>query len=85
LRYVGYPHSAIMQEKALTLEEYLDYLKQFPASGPHLEFSHKAREFEIFYAEPDGENLIEIPERAVYQISGDNDKGLIVTLWKSGS
>ncbi|HWQ78566.1 MAG TPA: D-alanyl-D-alanine carboxypeptidase family protein, partial [Anaerovoracaceae bacterium] len=32
-RYVGYPHSELMTEKALTLEEYTDYLRQFPHRG----------------------------------------------------
>ena len=84
-RYVGYPHSEIMEEKTLTLEEYTDYLKQFPVSGPHLDFSHDAHDFEVFYVPviSGSESVIEVPERAIYQISGDNENSVIVTLWRS--
>lgn len=83
-RYVGYPHSEIMRERASTLEEYMDYLKQFPYQGAHLRFKRDRRDFEIFYApvQPDEEAVIEIPDGVPYQVSGNNEDGVVVTLWR---
>ena len=83
-RYVGYPHSEAMREKAFTLEEYTDYLKQFPYQENHLLFKSHWRDFEIFYV-PVQENkdaLIEIPEGIPYQVSGNNEDGVVLTLWR---
>ncbi|NLV17356.1 MAG: M15 family metallopeptidase [Syntrophomonadaceae bacterium] len=83
-RYVGYPHSEMMQERALTLEEYTDYLKQFPYRDIHLFFKSNRRDFEIFYVpvQPDKEVAIDIPVGIPYQISGNNQDGVVVTLWR---
>lgn len=84
-RYVGYPHSEIMKEKMLTLEEYTDYLKQFPYHDTHFTFTQKGHCFEIFYVLilPDMVSVIEIPDATPYQISGNNDGGVLVTLWRA--
>lgn len=84
-RYVGYPHSETMKERALTLEEYTDYLKQFPYQGNHLRFKSNWRDFEIFYVpvQDDKEAIIEIPDNIPYQVSGNNEDGVVVTLWKN--
>ena len=34
-RYVGLPHATIMNTHGFCLEEYLDYLKDFPYEGRH--------------------------------------------------
>lgn len=83
-RYVGYPHSEIMKERALTLEEYTDYLKQFPHQGAHMRLRRNGRDFEIFYVpvEHDKEAVIEIPDGVPYQASGNNEDGIVVTLWR---
>jgi D-alanyl-D-alanine dipeptidase/carboxypeptidase len=83
-RYVGYPHSEAMKEKAFTLEEYTDYLKQFPYGNRHLYFKSHWRDFEIFYT-PVQENkdaIAEIPDDIPYQASGNNEDGVVITLWK---
>ena len=83
-RYVGYPHSEAMRAREFTLEEYTDYLKLFPYQGNHLRFEGNMREFEIFYV-PVGdkeEALIEIPDNIPYQVSGNNEGGMVVTLWR---
>jgi zinc D-Ala-D-Ala dipeptidase/carboxypeptidase len=46
-RYVGYPHSRIIREKGMTLEEYTDYLRRFPYGEEHLWTSVKEHRFEI--------------------------------------
>ncbi|TEB16024.1 D-alanyl-D-alanine carboxypeptidase [Pelotomaculum sp. FP] len=83
-RYVGYPHSQMMKERALTLEEYTDYLKQYPYRGAHLRFKRNRRDFEIFYVpvQRDHEAIIEISDGVPYQVSGNNEDGIVVTLWR---
>ncbi|HBI74394.1 MAG TPA: peptidase M15 [Lachnospiraceae bacterium] len=83
-RYVGYPHSEAMREKDFTLEEYTDYLKEFPYQGEHLRFRKKRYNFEVFHVPvPESrEVMIEIPEDIPYQVSGNNEDGVVVTLWR---
>lgn len=83
-RYVGYPHSEIVQEKSFTLEDYTGYLKQFPYVGDHFYFSRNRRDFEIFYVpiSHSGEAIIEIADDIPYQVSGNNMDGVIITLWR---
>jgi zinc D-Ala-D-Ala dipeptidase/carboxypeptidase len=83
-RYVGYPHSAIISSKGYTLEEYIEELKGYPYDGRHLLFEHKGQEIEIFYV-----NVLEavyeeilLKEEYPYQISGNNQDGVIVTVWR---
>jgi zinc D-Ala-D-Ala dipeptidase/carboxypeptidase len=83
-RYVGYPHALIMRERALTLEEYTDYVRGFPAQGRHLAFAAQGRVFEVFFAGfPAGADEINLalPGEGPYQVSGNNVDGLVVTLW----
>lgn len=86
-RYVGYPHSEIMKEKALTLEEYIDFIKQYPREKNHLNINKNGKNIEIFYVDASKADAtaITLPEGTVYQISGNNTDGFIVTLWKNGS
>ncbi len=77
-RYTGYPHSLIMQERDLCLEEYINGIKSFPYGGDHLLF----KQTEVFFAEPEDAlaGLI-LPEECV-QLSGNNVDGFIVTIWR---
>lgn len=82
-RYVGYPHSETTKKSALTLEEYTDYLKQFPYQGNHLKLKFNRHEYEIFYVSVQNEDaIIEIPDGIPYQVSGNNVDGVVVTLWR---
>ena len=82
-RYVGLPHASIMNSHGFCLEEYLDYLMQFPYEGHHLEVRIENKSFEIFYlkAEDDVTRLT-LPGYLPYQVSGDNREGFIFTLWR---
>ncbi len=82
-RYVGYPHSKIMAEKDFSLEEYTEFIKAYRQDCRFVyQRSHKAVA-EIFYVPvKDEKTLITIPEPFVYQISGNNIDGLIVTVWR---
>ncbi len=78
IRYVGLPHSAIMKEKGLVLEEYLDYLKEKKKVSAKVE----SKKYTVSYY-PFSENMtIHIPENHEYEISGDNIDGVIVTVYK---
>ncbi len=81
-RYVGYPHSEIMNMKNLTLEEYIKYLKNFPYKGKHLKFFNCEYNYEIFYISLSQLRQISVtfPVNTTFQISGNNMDGFIITL-----
>lgn len=83
-RYVGYPHSALMTDKGVTLEEYTEYIKQFPYHGDHLRAKYNGRDFTIFYITLQSKQTrqIEIPDNIPFQLSGNNEDGVVVTLWE---
>ena len=82
-RYVGYPHSKIMQENGFSLEEYTQFIKAYLEDNKYLfEQAHRAG-IEIYYVPAkDDKTLIKTPENCVYQISGNNIDGFVVTIWR---
>ncbi len=86
-RYVGYPHSEIMCRKKLTLEEYMEFVKQFSQEKPYQQLCENGREITIFYAsaKKTGKTVITLAKDAVCQVSGNNVDGFIVTLWRDGN
>lgn len=82
-RYVGYPHSVIMQQKNFTLEEYNLYVKDYPYNGKHLKFYDSGLCYEIFYRKVSGSDVtLQIPDSIPCYISGNNEDGYIITLCK---
>lgn len=82
-RYVGYPHSKIMHEKGISLEEYTEFIKAYDENNKYLFRQTRGLDIEIYYvAANDDKTLITIPENCVYQVSGNNVDGFIVTLWR---
>ena len=81
-RYVGYPHSKIMQEKGYSLEEYIQFIKAYSEDNKYL-YELTAREkIEIYYVPAKADKtLIKEPENGAYQISGNNIDGFVVTIW----
>lgn len=77
IRYVGFPHSAIMQEMNLALEEYLDYLKDEKS----ISISVEGKKYTISYypISQNGTIEVEVPANEQYEISGNNMDGVIVT------
>ncbi|MEP9409399.1 VanY-A/VanY-F/VanY-M family D-Ala-D-Ala carboxypeptidase [Peribacillus frigoritolerans] len=77
IRYVGLPHSAIMQEMNLALEEYLDYLKDEKS----ISISVERKKYTISYypISQNGTIEVEVPANEQYEISGNNMDGVIVT------
>ena len=78
-RYVGFPHAYIIKEHDFCLEEYIDYLRQFPFDGEHLTYTVGEQAYEIYYAEG---LEVPVPESGEYTVSGNNVDGFIVTIEK---
>ncbi|RJG22170.1 VanY-A/VanY-F/VanY-M family D-Ala-D-Ala carboxypeptidase [Paenibacillus thiaminolyticus] len=77
IRYVGFPHSAIMKEKNFALEEYMDFLKEEES----ISVSIDGQKYTIsYYPISQNETIdVEIPVDEHYEISGNNIDGVIVT------
>ncbi|WP_315795835.1 D-alanyl-D-alanine carboxypeptidase family protein [Paenibacillus sp. BIC5C1] len=80
-RYVGYPHSKIMEENNLCLEEYIDFVQQYRYSGEQLTMKEKDMTIQIYYVPADKGKSSHIPILSCdsYRISGTNREGFIVT------
>ncbi|NGZ76503.1 M15 family metallopeptidase [Saccharibacillus sp. VR-M41] len=76
-RYVGLPHSVLMQKNELVLEEYLDLLQQKKAISTTIGGS----KYEVCYYGPDDLSELRVPKNRDYALSGDNRGGLILTVY----
>lgn len=76
-RYVGLPHAFIMKTENLCLEEYIEYLRNFPFSGDHLFVTCLGQDYEIYFCRKD---QLVVPSYGAYEISGNNIDGFIVIL-----
>ncbi|MDO4546140.1 MAG: D-alanyl-D-alanine carboxypeptidase family protein, partial [Bacillota bacterium] len=81
-RYVGSPHSELMERMDMSLEEYVEYLKEFPYDGKRLCANVMNQDFEVFYVPEACGYDLDFPEHVVYEVSGNNADGYIVTLWR---
>ncbi len=82
-RYVGNPHSQIISDNNFTLEEYIEYLKQFPYEGMHLQVKNQGWTAEVFYVNALEEaKTVYLTENLLYDVSGNNIDGFIVTVWR---
>lgn len=83
-RYVGVPHAAVMAEKNMTLEEYVEFIREFPYGRNPYRFYRGDQEILISYlkAEPGGCTRAEIDETTPYSVSGNNIDGFIITEWR---
>lgn len=75
-RYVGLPHSAVMQERGLVLEEYLELLQ----TNRQLTVQVEGASYEVRYAPYTPGMTVSVPKDRPYRISGDNRGGIIVTI-----
>ncbi|TDF94751.1 M15 family metallopeptidase [Paenibacillus piri] len=75
-RYVGLPHSGIMEDNDFTLEEYLDYLKEQKSILVKVD----GKQYEILYEPVSRSATIQVPANRRYKISGNNIDGVIVTV-----
>lgn len=81
-RYVGYPHSKVIYEHELSLEEYIDMLKGYSYDSP-LIVEDNNQKVHIFYIKLSDDSItFSLPKDSIYQISGNNVDGFVVTLWR---
>ena len=81
IRYVGLPHSAIMEEKDFVLEEYLEFLKEQKTISTTIQ----GKKYEISYYPVTKDTTIAVPSNSSWEISGDNMDGVIVTVFPGAS
>ncbi|PEX67507.1 D-Ala-D-Ala carboxypeptidase VanY [Bacillus cereus] len=76
IRYVGLPHSAIMQKKNFTLEEYLEFLKEEKEVSTEVE----GKKYTVSYYKVSENTKVNVPANKQYEISGNNMDGVIMTV-----
>ena len=76
-RYVGLPHSKIMQSNNFTLEEYLNWLKEHKTVYINVD----GQRYQISYKDVPRETAFQIPANHKYELSGDNQEGVIATIY----
>ncbi|MCQ4087861.1 D-alanyl-D-alanine carboxypeptidase family protein [Saccharibacillus sp. JS10] len=76
-RYVGLPHSVLMQKNDMVLEEYLNRLQDQSSISTTIE----GKKYEVYYYAPDQLTKLKIPNNRDYALSGDNRGGLILTVY----
>jgi len=82
-RYVGAPHSTLMQQLGDTLEEYHTRLKQFAYGREPLRCDFDSKKVEVFYlAASKDVTEFSIGDNAVYAVSGNNVDGFVITIWR---
>ncbi len=77
-RYVGLPHSAIIHQENMVLEQYLKYIKE----KRNLLVRIDGEEYDISFYDLTGQSSIQARVGSTYEISGDNMNGVIVTSWE---
>lgn len=84
-RYVGTPHSAIMADLHLTLEEYHIFLKDYVFGNRCFEYQNNQQKIAISYvrAETNKDTFLEIEKGFPYTVSGNNSDGFILTEWRT--
>ncbi|NOU94697.1 VanY-A/VanY-F/VanY-M family D-Ala-D-Ala carboxypeptidase [Paenibacillus sp. LMG 31456] len=75
-RYVGLPHSVIMQQKNLSLEQYLDFLKEKKTISTTVD----GKKYEISYYPISKNTTLLVPSNSRFEVSGNNMDGVIVTV-----
>lgn len=81
-RYVGIPHSTYMKANDLCLEEYISLIKNYTYKSP-LTITNGAKRYDVYYVKLAGpETTAYVPSGAIYEISGNNVDGFIVTVEK---
>lgn len=83
LRYVGEIHAAILTNKGLSLEEYVDLLRQYSFEEPYT-FTFNDERYQIYSVSGSEDTLgTRVPISGKYEISGDNRESFIITSQKN--
>ncbi|MCM1133236.1 MAG: M15 family metallopeptidase [Ruminococcus flavefaciens] len=80
-RYVGTPHAVYINENNLCMEEYIEELKTHTIDNP-LQITANGQNYSVYYTEAEKSDVSEItvPANKLYEVSGNNDDGFIVTV-----
>ena len=82
-RYVGYPHSKIIEENGFSLEEYMDFIKEYREDCKLVCKEASETKVEVYYIPAnEDKTFVTIPKKCSYQISGNNVDGFIVSVWR---
>lgn len=83
-RYVGYPHSQIMNNLNLSLEEYIENIKEYPHDERYFNHESNGKIMKVSYVDISSYEYktIELPEKTSYMVSGNNVDGFIITTWR---
>lgn len=82
LRYVGRLHAAIMNDKNMCLEEYIEFLKGFNVDSPFV-YNFENEAYELYSVKSEGEVTdARLPIAGGYEISGDNIDTYIISCKK---
>ena len=82
-RFVGFPHSIIMAENNLCLEEYIAFIKGYRAENKLVYRQNRRIKAEIYYLPFTGKTTeVSLPEGTLPQLSGNNADGFILTVWR---
>ncbi len=86
-RYVGVAHATYIYNNELCLEEYFELLRStYNSETPLSVKGADGKSYEIYYCASSGDTTeISVPAKYVYEISGDNMNGYIITVCKSKS
>lgn len=85
-RYVGFPHSVIIEGNNFTLEEYHSFIKNYTSVENSYRYNHTDTEFRIYYKKfRNKSQSILIEDEVQYEVSGNNFDGFIVTVWKANA
>ncbi len=86
IRYVGQPHAQIMYKNNMTLEKYVEYIKNYSYENAIAYTTDDGNNYAIYYCASEGEETnIKIPTDMSgtaynYDISGNNSDGYIITV-----
>lgn len=85
-RYVGVPHARFMKEHAICLEEYIELIRQYPYPEKALEIKGEEWTASVSYLRQSTEEMfVTLPEDVLYQVSGNNVDGFILTVWSENT
>ena len=84
-RYIGIPHASAMEQAGITLEEYIDFVRQFPYGGEWFDYPTAQGTIAVCFlkTEPDGQTRFMADSRYSYSVSGNNSDGFIITEWRT--
>lgn len=82
-RYVGYPHSVIIEEKGFALEEYHDFIRDYTSADNSYQYQDENNDVKLFFIKStDDIQTLQIEDQYRSEVSGNNYDGFVITLFK---